>query len=480
MLTSISASLGLKITTSDVRGAYLNARLPESTIIYMRISPECTRALCSIDPSYERFVNEKGVVYVRLYGALYGLLESGKLWQKLMTKSLISLGFEPCSYDKCVFRRGNGDDLIPIGLYVDDSMICTQNEKVREEVLLSLEREYGKLSQGSESYRGLQFENNDKGGVRVHQRRYIDKLLIDEQTKGTVSTPTAGNFLEEVEGSPMLNDDEKQKFVVTVARLNWLSTQTRPDLRFCISYLSSRAGRPNQADQRKLKRALKYLNGTRTLGLSYTNEPIVLRACIDASHLTHADRKGHSGIYLSLGNGFFTSRSKKQKLHCQSSAESELYSLNTGLNIILWARNLLTEMGYDCGTTVVEQDNQSSIKLAEAGKPTARTIHLEMRQFRVTEYVLNKTIRLEYVQSSEMVADILTKSVDAATFRRLRDRMHNEIGEDTKQVKSRVLGMTRLAGDESKGANARDHNSKSDMTGSWEQDLGTGLTELSG
>ena len=58
------------------------------------------------------------------------------------------------------------------------------------------------------------------------------------------------------------------------------------------------------------------------------------------------------------------SASKKQKLVTKSSTEAELVALTSAMEEVLWLRGLLEELGYPQPSTKIEQDNKSTILLA--------------------------------------------------------------------------------------------------------------------
>jgi len=112
---------------------------------------------------------------------------------------------------------------------------------------------------------------------------------------------------------------------------------------------------------KKFSRILKYLNGTKTLGLSIRGETVVcVCVYIDASHAVHNDFKFHSGV-ISLGAGTLLARSTKQKLNTKSSTEAEMIAVSDGLNHVLWLRNCLENQGYRMSPAKVFQDNTSAI-----------------------------------------------------------------------------------------------------------------------
>ena len=66
----------------------------------------------------------------------------------------------------------------------------------------------------------------------------------------------------------------------------------RRDIQTAVSFLTTRVKKPDEDDWGKLKRALKYLNGTRRLKITLTIESMgVIKCFVDVSHNTHWDCK---------------------------------------------------------------------------------------------------------------------------------------------------------------------------------------------
>ena len=78
--------------------------------------------------------------------------------------------------------------------------------------------------------------------------------------------------------------------------------------------------------------------------------------------------------------------------------------------------------GYQHEPITLAQDNQSTIALIKKGRSTSqRTRHIALRYFFVKDYVDKEIVRVVYVPTDEMVADILTKPVHGTpVFRKLR------------------------------------------------------------
>jgi hypothetical protein len=100
---SIAHKKGSVVTSLDIGSAYLNAKM-EKTVI-MKIGREFTTILCKLFPHYLPYVDENGCLYVTLNKALYGCLESAKLWYEELKEKLLSLGFVTNPYDGCGTRK---------------------------------------------------------------------------------------------------------------------------------------------------------------------------------------------------------------------------------------------------------------------------------------------------------------------------------------------------------------------------------------
>jgi hypothetical protein len=74
----------------------------------------------------------------------------------------------------------------------------------------------------------------------------------------------------------------------------------------------------------------------------------------------------------------------------------------------------------------VFQDNQSSMALIKNGKSNSeRTRHIAIRFFFISDRVNSNEIKLQYMETENMLADVLTKPLQGELFRRLRDQLLN-------------------------------------------------------
>jgi len=114
---AIAACYELDIHTMDVVGAYLNGELNKT--IYMEQLP-----------GYE---DETNHVY-RLCHPLYGLKQSGAIWNKKLNSEFISLGFTRLIADQCVYIQQNTNSIVIVAIYVDDMAILASSNTLMSQV----------------------------------------------------------------------------------------------------------------------------------------------------------------------------------------------------------------------------------------------------------------------------------------------------------------------------------------------------------
>jgi hypothetical protein len=105
---------------------------------------------------------------------------------------------------------------------------------------------------------------------------------------------------------------------------------------------------------------------TRDLGLTLGSNSLDwnLHAFVDASYDCYPDSKSHSGISLHLGldSGAFLVLSKKQSVTADSTTVAEYIATHTACQKILWAKNVLAELGFSLSISL-HKDNTSTITL---------------------------------------------------------------------------------------------------------------------
>jgi len=120
------------ILSADIVGAYLNAFMERD--VYMKFNKFESKLLCELNNNLIKFINEEDqCLYVKLVKALYGCVESAKLFYNLLKKILLEYGFILHPLDECVFRYQNSETknyYINVGIHVDDILITSNNNNL--------------------------------------------------------------------------------------------------------------------------------------------------------------------------------------------------------------------------------------------------------------------------------------------------------------------------------------------------------------
>jgi hypothetical protein len=429
----IAAMERRKVKTADFPGAYLNGVLPSGVEVHVVLDELSTAILVQLRPDYETYVRPDRTMVVRLDKALYGLIESARIWFQTVAGTLLDMGFVQNPKDVCVFNKMMGEHQLTIFLYVDDVMVTCVDEAAIDSTLADLKKKYGELvvhEGDSLPYLGMEFNFSRPGEVSIKMTKYIDDLLRITGTTGKADTPAAESLFR-TRDAQKLSPEAARDFHSHVATVLYLAKRARPDLLTATSFLARRVTDPDVDDLGKLRRLLRYVNATRDLPLIIRpDQAIQVHAFVDASYAVHDDFKSHTGTAITVGGGVTYAKSSVQKLNTKSSTESELVGASDSAGHILWTRDWLIGQGYPERPAVLHQDNQSSMALIAKGYSTSdKTRHINIRYFFLKDRVDAGELEVRYCPTEEMLADLLTKPLQGQQFVTLRDRLLGHAGE---------------------------------------------------
>ena len=118
---------------------------------------------------------------------------------------------------------------------------------------------------------------------------------------GCMTSYRVQSFLS-IEGSPLLVNEDRERFHSVTAQLLYLATRVRPDLLVAVAFLTKRVSAPQKDDQGKLVRAI--LRETSHVEIVLKGQQnISILAYVYASYGLHADLKGHTGRVIKIGHG---------------------------------------------------------------------------------------------------------------------------------------------------------------------------------
>ena len=213
--------------------------------------------------------------------------------------------------------------------------------------------------------------------------KILEELGLEDDRSNDAPTPFNDSAPEQPDDSKPY---DQTSFSSVLGMLQYLNN-SRPDLMYATSMLSSRASQPTMRDWRAMIRVGRYLIGTRDLGvhLRKGDGGLWAHAYVDASFAGHPDGRSHSGmsVHLVPHSGPVYVSSKKQSLVALSSTESETDALKNFCTLADWLKPLLAELGYSGPSYIEQEDDENEERdSGDDGKPihvfedNMATIHL--------------------------------------------------------------------------------------------------------
>ena len=182
---------------------------------------------------------------------------------------------------------------------------------------------------------------------------------------------------------------------------------------------------PSKMHWTAVKRIMRYLKGTSSLGLMYhaNEEDSCLTGYSDADWAGDIDdRKSTSGYIFEFAGGAISWRSKKQTCVALSTAEAEYMALANACQEAIWLKRMFESLMNTKRDTPVRiyEDNQSAICMSKNPQCHGRAKHINIKFHFVREQVNNEKIELVYCPTDLMKADMFTKNLNGPKFKELR------------------------------------------------------------
>jgi len=104
----------------------------------------------------------------------------------------------------------------------------------------------------------------------------------------------------------------------------------------------------------------------------------------------------------------------KQNLVTKSSTEAEFVTASDFASEAIFSTDFLVEA---ISPTIIHQDNMSVAMIQNGMSKSDRTRHVNVRYFWTKKRVDNGDIKIFYIPTDDMIADILTKPLQGDKFR---------------------------------------------------------------
>ena len=273
-------------------------------------------------------------------------------------------------------------------------------------------------------YVGIEIDRDiDKGTMKLHQKQYIDKITFNSPVKDR--TPKQ-NPLPETVNYNQVGDGTEREIRDKVGSYRFLADRTRPSILQAVGILGQAAHQPTKTHLRGCNHLDRFLIGSSTNGITLRggnnpNKEIRLFAYSDASYINGNTRIGYC-FFLNLESGAIYARSTKSNTVSHSSAESEIKAIDECIRLLTWMRGFLEELGYpQLGPTVIYVDNTAAITLSEKFNLSNNSAHLVTKLNYIHQEIMNGSVKLQYINTENQIADILTKLLPTPQFLKLEE-----------------------------------------------------------
>jgi hypothetical protein len=442
LFLSVCAAMNLKVFQCDIKSAFLQADLHEP--IYMQPPPGYTTHTASGEPEIWQ-----------LKRAIYGLKQASASFWDALSAHLLSKGFKSTVGDPCLLKRvlPNGE-VVLCAVYVDDVVFGTSSQAAFDDFLAEL-RERFVIEEGEgkkiDFLLGMAIDQDlEKGTISINMEMMITKLcesiLTKEELVRSRSIDTPMNVTPLPKLTERIVPKEQFDYLSVVGSLLHVTNCVRVDISLAVGILARHAATPGPAHVTAAKRVLMYLYNTRSLGITYSrstegrNFPIIfegathpldnglnrLQVFCDSDYAADISRRSLMGNVVMLNGGPISWTSVLGKTVCTSTAEAEVSAAVTAAKEAVHLKRMLIDLDFmdDSSPILIAEDNAACIAQAEAGLRHVRNAkHYEVRLRFLQQLVVDKEVEFRYCPTDRMIADFLTKPLDASKFVYFRDQI---------------------------------------------------------
>jgi hypothetical protein len=341
--------------------------------------------------------------------------------------------------------------LIILALYVNDTIIAVHKQDIQEwyQDKKNISEKYSIKDLGEcEWILNMKVtRDRQRRVITLSQQAYIERLVKEydlEQCK-YANTPAENSDLSEETTdqtkSIPLNEKEHERYRSLVGALMYIANITRLDVAFRTGQLARFVSQPYKHHWKAAIRVLRYLRHNSDYVATFgsnrsTNRTIPLiaadirRGTSSVQAYSDADwagckatRRSTSGGIIRFNGDIISWISKRQKTVALSTAEAEYIALTETAKEIRWLQQWIQEMFGVNIKGIVKCDNRAAILLGGADTIHERTKHFDLKLHFIREQITMGNITLEWVESAQQHADLLTKVLPPTTFLRLRDEI---------------------------------------------------------
>ncbi|KAJ9544079.1 hypothetical protein OSB04_023786 [Centaurea solstitialis] len=335
----------------DVKSAFLNGKLKEEVYVKQPLGFHSEKY-----PNHVYFLDK----------AMYGIKQAPRAWYEWLSTFLLSHNFHRGTTDITLFYKNVHKNILLVQIYVDNIIFGSTDISPCKEFELLMQNEFEMSMMGKLIFfLGLQVKKSSEG-IFINQAKYIQELLkkykLAEVTP--IRTPMASGLKLHKDLSGTSVDSKLYRDMI--GSLMYLTT-SRPNIMFSTCICARYQSDPKESHMHAVKRILRYLKKTPSLGLWYPlHSGFDLLAYTDSNYGgCQVDRKSTSGSCHFLGGKLVSWSSKKHNCVSTSTAEAESVTAASCCSQALWMQTQLRDYGYTFDKIPILCDNKSAIAISE-------------------------------------------------------------------------------------------------------------------
>lgn len=342
----------------------------------------------------------------KLKRAVYGLNDASRFWYLQVKEELCRLGCKNSKFDSALFIYYT-DSLEGLLIAHVDDFLWAGTERFQHSVIMRLKQTFriSKENAAMFTYIGIELQKTNEG-IYVSQKKYLEDLKeIEIETN------------RRKEKQSPITEVERQELRSAIGKLNWLATQTRPDLSYEVCELSTSLKNGTVELIMKANKAIKKAKYN-TVFLHYPIldlDDITVRCFADASYGNLPDGGSQGGIYTEIVSGSKSApiewQSKRLRRTPKSTLAAETIAMVEGIESGFLSSKLLSEIIHNSTKPVPVKAFTDCLSLYEAAHSTTavtdRRLRIEISILR--EGLSRKEFELEWVKTESQLADCLTK-----------------------------------------------------------------------
>ena len=322
------------------------------------------------------FVHTRTPLHVcLLLKSLYGLKQSGRLWNHTFDHFLKLYNLLTSVVDTCVYYRPTSNNFVDliVGIFVDDGIICASNLADLNVVIQHLATMFKVTHGPMDYYIGFQVHQDlPIHTIVINQSRYLFDIILHHfklDQANHISTPADTHLpLQATMGPDDLPLSSTIPYREAVGCLMYAMVLTRPDIAFIVSHVAKFTSSPRQSHWTAVKLIFQYLFATFHIGISYygSSTNLTLQGFCDVDYAGDYDDNKSKVDYIFLSaNGAIAWCSKRQGCIADSTTEAEFVAMAKFVKEAIWLRRFLHSLGFPSSIpTPIFSGNQRAIQLA--------------------------------------------------------------------------------------------------------------------